>query len=722
MARDISIAISAKDNFTSAITTMQNANRNFNKDIDGLQQKLNALNRTKVTLKMDADDLKRALKDAEKQYNATGDAADRLKKEIAQANYDRAKQNLDLVSKSAKQAEKDMLNLTGAMSKAENRAGISGGSSINSSGKNGTGNILSSLATSGAIQMVGSTLSKGFNTYINSAFGEAAGNVAGGALSGAASGAAIGSLFGPAGTAIGAVAGGLLGAVEGEMQNYEKKEDAYKSSVQETYSTVQQNYADDTQSGSALAAQREKDQISFATLLKSDKKAESYLGDVLDLANTTPFLYDDLTSMSKTLLTYGYQQKNMISTLTAIGDAGAALGMGTDGMNMVATGLGRMRSSGKASLEYLNLLQERGIDAIGALADAYGTSNKDIYDKISKGKIDGAKASRIIEEYLQETYGGSMEKQSETYEGKLSTLQGMEENMQAKRGEGYNEIRKEGIQSQIDWYESDDGKVAQEAQKYIGEYEASIENAKAQAQQDAISQMLKTQEWKEAEATDDGAKMGLLYKQAMVEGMNAYNSTPEAQEAMELDLKLADFTQTSTAAHDTVYENAYTLTNKFTEGIEDGKWGIKQAVDDAMLLISGSYRANVTLTTNVTKSNQGITPLPSTGASLYNPLQNTNSGANKSAPTVDPGISLPKITPNTHATGLFRVPYDGYTAALHEGETVVTGSASSEKDRTGGWGGTVNITGNSFTVREEADIDKIASALVSRMKQAAMTS
>ena len=197
--------------------------------------------------------------------------------------------------------------------------------------------------------MVGSTLSKGFNTYINSAFGEAAGNVAGGALSGAASGAAIGSLFGPAGTAIGAVAGGLLGAVEGEMQNYEKKEDAYKSSVQETYSTVQQNYADDTQSGSALAAQREKDQISFATLLKSDKKAESYLGDVLDLANTTPFLYDDLTSMSKTLLTYGYQQKNMISTLTAIGDAGAALGMGTDGMNMVATGLGRMRSSGKAS-------------------------------------------------------------------------------------------------------------------------------------------------------------------------------------------------------------------------------------------------------------------------------------------------------------------------------------------------------------------------------------
>ena len=185
--------------------------------------------------------------------------------------------------------------------------------------------------------------------------------------------------------------------------------------------------------------------------------------------------------------------------------------------------------------------------------------------------------------------------------------------MQAKRGEGYNEIRKEGIQSQIDWYESDDGKVAQEAQKYIGEYEASIENAKAQAQQDAISQMLKTQEWKEAEATDDGAKMGLLYKQAMVEGMNAYNSTPEAQEAMELDLKLADFTQTSTAAHDTVYENAYTLTNKFTEGIEDGKWGIKQAVDDAMLLISGSYRANVTLTTNVTKSNQGITPLPSTG-------------------------------------------------------------------------------------------------------------
>jgi hypothetical protein len=44
LERDISIAISAKDNFTQAITIMRNANQAFNKDLDGLTSKPNELN------------------------------------------------------------------------------------------------------------------------------------------------------------------------------------------------------------------------------------------------------------------------------------------------------------------------------------------------------------------------------------------------------------------------------------------------------------------------------------------------------------------------------------------------------------------------------------------------------------------------------------------------------------------------------------------------------
>ena len=71
MARDISIAISARDNFTQAITTMRNANQSFNKDLEGLSSKLKALNDTKITLKADTDKARQALREAQKAFEST---------------------------------------------------------------------------------------------------------------------------------------------------------------------------------------------------------------------------------------------------------------------------------------------------------------------------------------------------------------------------------------------------------------------------------------------------------------------------------------------------------------------------------------------------------------------------------------------------------------------------------------------------------------------------
>ena len=61
------------------------------------------------------------------------------------------------------------------------------------------------------------------------------------------------------------------------------------------------------------------------------------------------------------------------------------------------------------------------------------------------------------------------------------------------------------------------------------------------------------------------------------------------------------------------------------------------------------------------------------------------------------------------AVGMPTVPYDNYAAILHQGEMVLTASqARAYKDRAGG---SVVVTGNSFAVREEADINKIAAQL-----------
>ncbi len=69
----------------------------------------------------------------------------------------------------------------------------------------------------------------------------------------------------------------------------------------------------------------------------------------------------------------------------------------------------------------------------------------------------------------------------------------------------------------------------------------------------------------------------------------------------------------------------------------------------------------------------------------------------------------PRIN-GSHADGLDYVPFNNYVANLHEGEAVLT-AQQAENWRNGGNTSTINITGNSFVIREEVDIKKISREL-----------
>jgi hypothetical protein len=65
----------------------------------------------------------------------------------------------------------------------------------------------------------------------------------------------------------------------------------------------------------------------------------------------------------------------------------------------------------------------------------------------------------------------------------------------------------------------------------------------------------------------------------------------------------------------------------------------------------------------------------------------------------------------SHAAGLAYVPFDGYIAEAHEGEGILTKEENKRYRNAESRTGDVIITGNSFVVREEADIKKIAREL-----------
>lgn len=728
MSNDVSISISAKDNFTDAIATMKNATRNFTSDIDGTKRKLDELNKTKVVLKADTQQLQSELKAAQKAYTATGGAADKAALQLAGAKYDKAKQNLNLVSKSANQAEKNILNMTAAVEKADNRAEMSsfGKREANkSSVKNST---LSGLGQAGITQMIGDTAQQAIGQYVSSAYNGETSTLVSSALGGAASGAAIGTAIAPgAGTAVGALVGTAAGLIQGHTQNQENKDDAFRSYVQEQYNDVQEQQKAALESGSSIAANREKTKVAYTTMLKSSKEADSLLSTLQKMANETPLEYDDVTKLGRTLLTYKYSTKEIPKQLQTIGDTGAATGMGVDDENEVATALGRMKTSGKTTLEYLNIIQDRGVNAIDALAKGNNLTVSQTYKAISKGLLDGSKSAKIISDYMEKTYKNGMKLQSETFLGKKSTLQDAQDNLNAQMGTGYNKVKTKGMQTQIDFLSGNYGDKMGGAYSQIGAWKASEENKKQQMQDDAMKAMLNSDTYKSL-GTDDAsvAKKGEMMASAMIEANNKYLNTEGAKKLQATNIALAQGIQKSSVDS---YQNAgYTLGQTLMQGIQS-------AINNTQINLptisnDGSNYPHLK-TLGSTSSQTGLKILgksgKGTGLSYANGKSSGSGGLSKLSHSSG-GSGLTKINNGggnsqglsyikKAAIGIPYVPRNNYPIMAHQGEKLLTASEAREQDRKSTV--PVTITGNDFTIREESDISKIAAELYKQMAKAA---
>lgn len=664
---DVSIMITAKDNYSEAIMKMQKTQTAFRKDLKAMQKDLDNLNKSKIQLKVDLTQTKKELAEAKKRFLELGDAESRAAYMAAEMNYDNVKANLDAVSKSIRSTQRDMDNLTGAMSKADARMGSSGGG--------GEGGVLSQLSKAGLFNMLSSAGGELAGTLVTSAAGEQIGNWITSIAGGAASGAALGSVVPGIGTAVGAAVGAGAGAIKAFTQQFSSKDDAFKSVVEDTYNDIKQTQAEALDNGSSLAANREASHMSFATLFGDEKEADGFIQNVTDFANKTPFMFDDLTSMSKVLKTYGYEVNELLPTMQKIGDAGAALGLDQSGMSAIATYLGRMKSTGKVTMEYLNPLLERGIPVWDYLAAASGKTNKEVQEMVSKGLVPGEKAAAALADYMGADFAGSMEKQAKTYAGLTSTLQGMQDEMDVAMGEGYNEQRKLGIQAEIDWLSGDSGDKMKEANRLVGEWQASLENEKERLLREALDDVMNSDEF----AGADDINKGRMIEEARAKAQADYYQNDRYQRQLEADKELISKIRTEMA--DAYYDAGYSLGLEFDKGL------IAARIDNSGL--GGDNSVNWAAVSERTKR------------AMYG---NRNKTAGRSSRR------------SRRAYGIDRVPYDGFSATLHEGERVLTAAQARAQDSAGG--GQIIISGNQFMVREDADIDRIATELYHKIADA----
>lgn len=733
---DVSIMVSAQDNFSTAINRMQQAVKPFTRNVDDLQQTLDQLNANRVSLQVDVADANRALKNAQREYqNLTKEAeraqdamdnaatpeerntaARRLSElntalgqsqtrvQSAQMQYNQLRDNLGAVSRQAQRTQRDIENLS---REEVNRNRINQQQdepepvptpepTPEPTRWQTLQQGFNRLAEAGAVQMVGDAVTDIANTFVSSAYGSTGSTLFSSALGGATSGAAIGTAIAPGvGTAVGALAGGVLGLAQGGAQVFEQKDEAFKSYVQESTENALAKQAEMLSTGSAIAAQRETDQISFNTLFGSEDIASKFLSDLRTTAARTPFEYNDLTGMSKILNTYGYDENHILPTLEIVGDAGAALGMAVQDINEVATAIGRMNASGKTTLEYVNPLQERGIDAVGALAKNYGVSKGDIYEMISDGEIAGEEAARVILRSMADSFAGAMQNQSQTMSGLQSTLEDANAELANAEGEGYNSKRKEGLQAEIDALSGEKGERLKEAYRSIGEWKAELENSKFEIENDIMNAVMSGDalqlDYGDAQASIEqsvqqmqeeyrlaGEDTGGIFARAEVLAMDAFNNSEDAKIALEAQRTLASNIRNDAAAKDEFWNGGHEMALEFSKG-----W----ASTVHLSVPAPTYATNTASTISVSGVTGGY--LPGRG----------------------------------YAFGLERVPYDDYPALLHEGERVLTASQAREQDagKAPASGGQIVITGNSFSVRDDSDIQKIAAELLHQIRLAQIT-
>ena len=702
---DVSIALSAKDKVSSILKKVSQVSGQTADEIDKLQDSLDTLSGAKIDLKTNLDKVRQQVSEARKEFRKLGDSVSEQNYKDKLSELEKLEQQYYAVSKSIRMVENEETSLAGTRSKLSNRetTGSGTGSMM--------GTIGSALATAGFGQMLSGSLSGAagafFSSYYGSTDGAAIQSVLGNAISGATMGASAGMMVaGPTGAAIGAAAGTLIGAVSGGIeaatQQFESRDEAFKSYVQDRYNAVQERRDEELSGGSSIAGQREMDQMAFTTLFGNADTAQNYLEQVRVMGAETPFQYEDLTQISRTLTAFGYSVDELIPTMTALGDAGSANGMTTDAINEMAQALGYMRSSNLVYREQLGIFQRRGVDAAGAVAEAKGMSIDEVYSAITRGDLGGVEISEILTKYMEGTYQGAMDIQSKTFEGLSSTLEDVNAELQNAMGEGYNEGKKIGMSDQIDWLEGEAGQKMQEVYSQMGTLQSDLENMQQEMYRDIVNGMFSGDiasgmdeqiaaqveqmhtRYMEAMATLDSgtssdeekiaarAELGALMGEAQAMAESEYYNSEGVSILTDANITMASNIQSSAGG---AYQNAgYSLGQQLTKGIGS-------AVSS---YVPPSIRVPVVYSSTSTDSNSGDDIVYSS---------NPDMGA---------------------AIGEDRVPRDNMLYLLHEGERVLTAREVRAQDQ-GGTGGVNIYMGGNYTVRQDSDIGAIAEAVAARI-------
>lgn len=160
---------------------------------------------------------------------------------------------------------------------------------------------------------------------------------------------------------------------------------------------------------------------SFEVMTGSADKANEVVEKLKDVGAKTPFELSGLADTTQLLMNYGFTADESIESMMMLGDISQG---NADKMNRITAAYGQMSSAGKVSLEDVKQMIEAGFNPLQEISETTGESMESLYDRISKGSISVDEITASMQRSTSEggKYYQSMEKQSQTFSGQISTL------------------------------------------------------------------------------------------------------------------------------------------------------------------------------------------------------------------------------------------------------------------------------------------------------------
>ena len=665
--RDVSIVFKASDKLSDSLRQMRKGVKSLETDVEHYKKLQQRVFEEKAQVKLDITQAKQNMKELEKAVrNGSEGARDAfLEQQTALESLNDEYKRLSNLQSEVLRGEKEIQTTMSRNSNANAGSGVG-------AGLMGAAGMMKSLAKAGLGSMLGGAVGDLMGGMATSAFGSTVGGAIGSIGGNALSGAAMGSIAGPIGTAVGAAVGGLTGAIKSLSDHQNQIDSLYRQEVQSLYNDSITDMENRISNGSSIAAEREMYQRGFETTLGKEAGDKLY-ADIKEFGDKTAYDTTTMLGKGKEMLAYGIEGKNVMELMGIIGDIA---GGNTNNFSGLSYAISQSLAAGKLNAQDKNQMVNYGLNPLEFVAKDQGISVAEATKLMSDGKITAdmlMDAMRLAVSEGERFFNGT-NALSDTYEAMSGQLESAWNNLEAAAGEKYNAVRKDGMTKEIETLTGENADKMKKAYEMVGAYEAEMEN---RHQQNIINSMENAAKLIEEQGLTDIEAEKVMWE-AKTQAEIDYKNSEEYQKKLQAEKSLVANIQSSLTESGEYVKFGQAMADQFSKGWQSGR--LSNATSDVRAQISKE------------------------GVSGY--INSIFANAYKGTPG---GVSSSR----KHAAGLKRVPYDGYVAELHEGESVLT---RVEADKRSGGSVTIAKLADQIVVREEADIDKIARALVRNMQ------